>query len=136
MKTRSRAFYNYLSEAGMLNGTPEQIAIARREYRKRYKKTWRQGRNTTKEIRIEFTPEQFAAIQLHAATSHLAHTTLARNAILRAIGVERDVKKSPQLLTALQLVSMMINAALQEQRRESETLRQVETLLLQYLNVV
>lgn len=120
----------------MLDGTPEQMAIARQEYRKLYKKAWRQGRNTTREIRIEFALDQFATIQRYAATSHLPCRTFARNAILRAVGLEGDAKKSPQLLSALQLVSMMINTASREHRPESDTLQEVETLLLRYLNLI
>lgn len=41
MKIRSRPLYAYLSEASMLNGTPEQIAHAKKAYRSLYKRNWK-----------------------------------------------------------------------------------------------
>src|ERR1700743_2473860 len=136
MGNRSHAFYDYLLETGALNGTPEQIAIARLSWRKIYKRNWKRSRAATKEIRIEFSVEQFSIIQQRAAKSQLPCTTFARNTILKAIGLERSVKKSPELLAALQLVSMMVNSAIREQHPDMEPLQKVETFLLQCLNVI
>jgi hypothetical protein len=136
MKIRRRAFFNYLSETGMLNGTPEQIAIARLAYRQQYKRKWKQERKATKELRIAFTLEHCIAIKKYAVNCGLTQTAFVRNVILQAIGLERDVTKSADLLKALQLVSMAVNACMKDNCPITVSLDQAESLLLQYLNIL
>lgn len=135
MKTRSRAFYAYLSETGMLNGTPEQIAIARQEYRKRYKKAWRQGRNTAKEIRFTVTPTQYATIEAKANIIQSRPTAYAKATVLERIG--QPAIHNERLLAILQLVSMAATALHHDNPRHRAygLVRGAEMKLLEYLNV-
>ncbi|WP_259071895.1 hypothetical protein HDF24_11480 [Mucilaginibacter sp. X4EP1] len=136
MKIRSKVLYDYLKEAGVLNGTPEEIAHAKQRYRKQYKKNWKQQKRPRKELRIEFTLKQFAAISRKALESELSRTAYARNTILAATGSEQFIPHKEQLLQILQLVSITAIATAKSSvppSRLSEWLEQAETMLMQYL---
>jgi len=138
MKTRSKALCNYLSEAGVLNGTPEQIAYAKRCYRKLYKRNWKRDKKPGKEIRIEFTVQQFARIKDKSRTQGMKHTTYARNAILFAANDTDNAISPDQLLQVLQLVSMAAIGALKQNRTCAELpdlLQQAEQLLLRHIHI-
>jgi hypothetical protein len=109
---RSRALYAYLLEAGVLNGTPEEIDSAKCNYRKLYKKRWKQQQQQRKELRIEVTITQYEAIKLQA-----------HNYLLT-------------LLEILQLISVAVIAFGQSPSNQtmSELIQRAETLLLTYLN--
>ncbi|TWI96805.1 hypothetical protein JN11_03918 [Mucilaginibacter frigoritolerans] len=128
--------YDYLKEAGVLNGTPEEIASAKHQYRTQYKKQWKQQKRPRKELRIDVTLKQFAAINRNALEADLSRTAYARNIILAATGSEKFIPHKEQLLEILQLVSMAAIAAAKNNAqlsRLSEWLEQAETMLMQYL---
>src|SRR5580693_871166 len=107
MKTRSKALYTYLLEAGVLNGTPAEIDCAKRQFRKLYKKRWRQNKRPRKEIRIEFTLKQFQTIKMKARECELRHTTYARQVILAAVESDSNIIPNKEKLEkVLQLVSI------------------------------
>ena len=128
--------YTYLSETGVLNGTPEQIAYAKHQYRRQYKKQWKQTKRPRKELRIEFTLKQFTAINRKALESELSRTAYARNIILAATGSEQFIPHKEQLLQVLQLVSMASIGAIKRTHSLTDLtnlLTQAEMLLLHYI---
>jgi hypothetical protein len=136
MKTRSKALYAYLLDTGVIHGTPEEIAMAKRSYRRLYKMRWKQGRIEKKEIRVEFTLKQFSSIKVRALEAGLTHTTYARNAILFAAEAKQPIPHKDMLLQILQLVSMAAIAAAKNTiplNQLSTMLYQAESHLIQYL---
>ena len=138
MKVRSKALYAYLLEADVLTKTPAEIDCAKREYRKLYKKRWRQNKRPRKEIRIEFTQKQFTEIKAKARWYQLRHTTYAMQVILAAIESGLSiVPQREQLEKILHLVSMasIVTERNAIQRLQvPELLQEVETILMDYLN--
>jgi hypothetical protein len=110
MKIRSKALFIYLSEAGVLNGTPEQIANAKKCYRTLYKKNWKQQKRPRKELRIEMTLKQHAAVTAAAYTSKLKPTSYARQIILHAANAGACPISKDEVLGVLQSVSIAYNA--------------------------
>jgi predicted DsbA family dithiol-disulfide isomerase len=136
MKIRSRPLYNYLLQAGVLNGTPEDIACAKQAYRKVYKKQWKQQKRPRKEIRMEVTLKQFAAIKAAAHANELKHTTYARTVVLAAVAENDNIGQKDMLLEALQAVSMAVIATSKHTLPACQLaalLQQAETKLLHYL---
>lgn len=137
MKIRSKALYTYLFEAGVLNGTPEEIDHAKREYRRLYKKRWKQQKRPRKEIRIEFTLKQFQGIKMKAREFDLRHTTYGRQVILAAVEVDLSfIPHREKLEQILQLVSMAAIASFKGTatiKELSVRLMRAETKLLNYL---
>ncbi|HVW95756.1 MAG TPA: hypothetical protein VHA56_07295 [Mucilaginibacter sp.] len=135
MKTRNNALHQYLLEADVLNGSKEAIAKAKRDYRKRYKRQWKQRARQQKEVRFGVTPLQLAAIKAKAQAEALPHTTYARNVVLASI--DQPVAPNHALLAILQATSMAAIAI--EQGKPThlvyELVRKAELALLQYLNV-
>jgi len=133
MKTRSNALYQYLLKADVLSGPKEAIALAKQDYRKRYKRQWKQQARQQKEIRFSVTPQQFAAIVARAQASASGHTTYARSVVLAAV----DLPAAPNdtLLSVLQAISMAAVAIEQGRPVHSvyELVRKAELMLLQYL---
>lgn len=137
MKARSKALYTYLLEAGVLNGTPAEIDCAKCEYRKLYKKHWKQKVKPRKEIRIEFTLKQFTAIKAKAREYELRHTTYARNVILADVESQSIIPYREKLERILQLVGIAAIAIEKNTMplwQVAELLQEAESILLPYLN--
>ena len=136
MKIRSRAIYQYLLNANVLNGTEEAIAEAKREYRKQYKRQWKQAKRPRKEIRIEFTIKEYGTIKLKATEYDQRPTTYARSVILSATEQQHHIVGRDTLLLILQLVSRAAIGTTKNMmtlREIAELLLQAETLLIRYL---
>ncbi|MDB5124813.1 MAG: hypothetical protein JWP94_2942 [Mucilaginibacter sp.] len=110
MKIRSRPLYAYLFETGVLNGTPEEIDRAKGEYRRLYKRNWKQQKRPRKELRIEVTLKQHKAIKTAALESNLKPTSYARQVLLNATNAGTCTISKDEVLAALQSVSMAYNA--------------------------
>jgi len=138
MKIRSKALYQYLAEQNVLRGTPDAIATAKRNYRRLYKKQWKQRRRPRKEIRITVTLKQYADIASIAREQHTSPTALARTAILSNVEGSNYVIHDEQLLHILQVISIAAIAALKQtitMQELSLLLTKAETMLLQYLQI-
>jgi hypothetical protein len=136
MKTRSTALYNHLLAAGVIGGSKEDIALAKAQYRKLYKKQWKAKHRPRKEIRIEVTLKQFAEIKAKASTANMRHTTFARAILLVALNEPLPLLHRDTLLQILQYVSM---AAIQITRNGNRLqalrlVREAESALLEYVN--
>jgi len=138
MKIRSKALYAYLLEAGVLNGTLEEIDRAKSEYRRIYKQQWKQRKRPRKEIRMEVTLKDFEVIKIQAAALSLTPTSYARTAVLSSIGSAQLMPNKKALLKVLQLLSTAAIASAKHTLSSwqlSELLAKAEDMLLQYLNV-
>jgi predicted DNA binding CopG/RHH family protein len=136
MKTRSTALYNYLLASGVVGGSKEDIALAKAQYRKLYKKQWKALHRPRKEIRIEVTLKQLAAIKAKAATAGMRHTPFVRAILLVALNEPLPLLHRDTLLQILQYVSM---AAIQIARNGNRAqalrlVREAETALLSYVS--
>jgi hypothetical protein len=138
MKTRSKALYTYLLEAGVLNGTPAEIDRAKCGYRKLYKRQWKENKRPRKEIRIEFTLKQFQKVKLKAREFDLRHTTYARQVILAASEDDSGfIPHREKLEKILQRISIACIAMEKNTRlpwEVAELLQEAETILMDYLN--
>jgi predicted DNA binding CopG/RHH family protein len=135
MKTRSNGLYAYLLQSGVLHGTVEDIAFAKVQYRKMYKRQWKQRRRPRKEIRIEVTLKDFQAIKTAASIAKLKHTTYVRMLILSSLGIKQLIPHKQVLLNALQLISMAVIAMANksQSRQLLEQLTNAEQILLNYV---
>ncbi|MEO6523805.1 MAG: hypothetical protein ABIN91_19130 [Mucilaginibacter sp.] len=136
MKTRSKALYQYLSQANVLSGTKEDIILAKQAYRKEYKRQWKRAKKPTKEIRIGVTLRQYGIIRLKSCEYQERPTVYCRNVILAAAGIRPHIAHRDALLSALQLVSMAAIGASGNRARLceiSDLLARAETILLNYL---
>jgi len=137
MKTRSKALFTYLQQTGVLGGTPEAIALVKKQYRALYKKQWKKQQQSWKEVRISFTIEQYQMITFAAAQCAQKTTVYARTIILSTVENRPFIAERETLLQVLQLLSLAINAA---QRNDSsihkitQLLAHAEQLLLTYLH--
>jgi len=138
MKIRSKALYQYLLKSGLKHGTEEDIAEAKLEYRRIYKKQWKQTKRPRKEIRIEVTLRQLAAVKIKAAELGLPHTTYARKVILSAVESKQDIPNVAKLRQVLQIISMTAIASAKNtipMQYLSEQLTKAENMLLQYIKM-
>jgi len=135
MNIRSKALRNYLSATGVLNGTPEQIAYAKQAYRKQYKRNWKAQKRPRKELRVEVTLKQYAAIVQYANAHGMRSTPFARNAIMQAVTGSPIPYGYDRLLQILQLVSMATIATSHNPgaERAHQLLLQAENLLLTHI---
>lgn len=136
MKIRSKELYQYLLLSDVLHGTKEEIAQAKREYRRVYKRQWKKRRRPRKEIRIEFTLREFGDIKVRSFELGVSQTAYARNVILSSIGSPHLIHNKDQLLKVLQLISMATIGSAKNTIpiwQLSEQLLQAEQMLLQYL---
>ena len=135
MKIRSKALYDYLLYTGVLHGSEADIAGAKYEYRKQYKRNWKHAPRPIKEIRFTVTLKQLASIKEKSHAAGLRHTTFAKLILLNTVS-EPQVQNA-LLLEVLQSVSIVINSI--ESGRigppSFHLLLKAETLLLTYLNV-
>jgi hypothetical protein len=136
MKVRSRKLYEYLLQAGVLNGPDESIAQCKKDFRKQYKKLWKQRKKPRKEIRFELSLKEFQALQLQARVYDLRHTTYARQIVLASVEQSPFIPYRDVLHKVLQLISMAAIASGKggvTMEELSAWLMQAETELLHYL---
>jgi hypothetical protein len=125
MKIRSKALYQYLLQANVLDGSEEDVLRARQAYRKEYKRRWKQQKRPRKEIRVELTLRQFETIKDKALRSGMRHTPYARQAVLRTVDADHAIPRRDELLQVLQLVSMAAIAA----AKGSKSIQEIATML-------
>ena len=128
--------YAYLLQAGVLHGTKEAIAQAKRDYRKQYKRNWKQQKRPRKELRVEITLKEYAAIKHTAATFDLRPTPYARLIVLSSLEDKAALINREPLLEILQSVSMGVMALIRQSEHPAyEHIGRAETLLLRYLKI-
>jgi hypothetical protein len=136
MKIQSKPLHEYLSRSGALGGSEEDIARAKKIYRKEYKRLWKKRRDRHKEVRIELTLKQFRDLQVAADRLQLRHTTYARETIVSASNGRTFIPHRDCLLRVLQTLSMCTIAAMRNTAPPwalADQLQKAERLLLDYL---
>lgn len=137
MRTRSTALYQYLLSVGVIRASKEDIAQAKAQYRKLYKKQWKARHRPRKELRIEVTLKQLADIKVKAASANMRHTTFARAIILLALKEPLPLFHRDTLLQILQQISMatiLLSRSHPNRVQILHLVQQAETSLLQYLD--
>jgi len=114
MKIRSTHLYTYLFETGALNGTPEEIDSAKRNYRRLYKKRWKRQTGKRKEIRFTVTNSEYEIIQKRVRASTMKTAGYIRKVIISASLTSRDHVKRDDILNVLQLISMAYTICIKE----------------------
>lgn len=135
MKIRSKALYEYLVQENALHGTPEQLALAKIEWRKLYKKRWKQQQRPRKEIRFEITLKQYQAIKTTALAYGVPPTTHCKAIIISSVEKTPAIPHREVLLHVLQLLGMAINTLQKDgnTHKATELLTRAEHRLLTYL---
>lgn len=136
-KIRSKKLYEYLVNADLLNGTPEEIFIAKQEYRKEYRREWMKTKaSLTKEVRIEFTRREYHNLLIYAKIIGKSPTALCKNLTSSAIQNKQIIPNKERLQEILQEISMTFNTALKLNTPVQliKELLSIETMLLEYLN--
>lgn len=134
-KVRSKALWKFLFEKGVLEGTDEEIQQAKREYRKQYKKVWKQSRRKIKEIRPCFTVKEYNTIQQVAQKAGLKPITFAQQVLLAHAEGNAFIPNRDILLQVLQNISIVAIHLVKQFPKENYTLliEKAEQLLLHYL---
>jgi hypothetical protein len=133
---RSKALWQYLEDRGILNGSAEDIAQAKAEYRKEYKRAWKTT-NTRKNkfILIKLNKGQYSELCKRARLYNQNPTKYASEVILTAQENRNHIPHRPALLTILQEVGIAITYNKSGNKNEvDELLLQAEKKLLEYLN--
>lgn len=135
MKTRSKALWKYLFEKGVLDGTDREIAEAKAEYRRQYKRMWKARRLKQFELRPCFTGKEYDRILIAAKRAGLKPTTFARELLLVQSGNTDFIPNKEVLLQVLQYITI---AAIELSKNttgktSTEIIEKAEKLLLNYL---
>lgn len=136
MRIRSKALWQYLHDTGALNGTAEDIARAKAEYRRIYKRTWKQGKRKKRELRPGFTEQEYTELCKRATLFNLPPTTYVRELVLAAQERPDLIPHRETLLYVLQRISMTVTALAALPNIPPDILRdlhEAESLLLDYL---
>ena len=135
-RIRSKKLYEYLVNAGLLNGTPEEVAFAKQEYRKEYRRTWMKTKaSLTKEVRIEFTRREYHNLLIYAKTAGTSPTAFCKSLTNSAIQNKQIIPNKDRLQEILQVISMTFNMALKLNSPVPliKELHSIETMLIEYL---
>lgn len=130
MGVRSKQLWEYLTRKGVLDGTDEEIAQAKKDYRKEYKARWKKGRVIKKhELRPEFTGKEYRQLAVKAKELGLTPTAWLRALALAEAYGTTVLPHRERLLKALQLVSL---AARGTDARQS--INKAEKILEKYID--
>lgn len=135
-RIRSKKLWQYLFDAGVLNGSEADILKAKAEYRKKYKREWKQNRLIPKkELRPTFTLKEYQMVRFKAQTLKLTATAFLKEVTLASIEGKQIIYNKEELLKILQLISMSIIAFGNNEHRFiiTEQLYEAEKLLLEYV---
>ncbi len=105
------SLYGYLDSTGVLEkGTSEEIASAKKEYYKVYKRNWRrQRRKTEKELTLSFNRDEMKLIHVEAKRHSLSNTRYIKRATLAYIDKIYLVPEVMQVRGIAQKLSMVYN---------------------------
>ena len=142
MKIRSKALYLFLLEEGVLDGSQEEIAQAKQEFRKQYQKNWKRNKpKLKKEIRFELTHKEYFELKVRSLESGLFPTTFAKDAVLTSVAKQLAIPNKATLDKVLQVIGIAASLCQNKDRygnisgkQVEEYLFQAEGLLLDYLN--
>src|ERR1017187_7590492 len=99
MKFRSKALWQYLNDIGALQGTPEDIERAKRNYRRDYKRKWRQNKVIKPiELRPGFTAKEYKELKIAAKMAGIIPTIFIKQTALASLGVGKVIPEKTKLL--------------------------------------
>ncbi len=136
MNSRSKALQTFLSNAGVLHGTSEEILRCKKAYRAHYKRNWKKARVKQKEIRIQCNTRLYECIKARAKQYNETPTACVRNIITASIEGTLHIPQRDTLLRVLQLISMAATTLMKPNIPMTQIRTQVddaEAILLQYL---
>lgn len=137
MKIRSKALWQFISDTGALNGSEEDIAKAKAEYRKIYKRNWKRNRQIPqREMRPCFTLKEYREIWLKANEAGMNPTSFFKEQVLCILTNTISKKDREMLLQVLQCISVC-SIGLEKSNIDLTELQfnisKAEELLIQYL---
>ncbi len=135
-RIRSKKLYEYLLNKGVLNGTPEEIELAKQAYRKSYRNAWMKGKAMlTKEVRIMYTLKEYRDLKVYAKAIGTSPTALCKTLTRSVIQNKHIIPQKEQLQELLQGISMTLNIAFKQgaDLKLLEELQIIETKLMDYL---
>lgn len=106
----------------------EAILLAKKEYRKEYKRQWRENRRSlSKCINISITLRQYQQLKLLALKNQTSVTALSRQSILKVCEDSVELRNTVLLKQILQAVSMSIN------EKSFTRLHEIESMLIEQI---
>ena len=127
---RSQALWDFLSQSGVLeHGTEEDIAQAKKEYRKIYYREYkRKRRRERKEITLMCSHKEYREIQLYAKQCKKGIPTIIRESCLATIRNEYYVPNQGMIAKLEQLLSRMYFEIQQTTPNTDQLLQKVDQL--------
>lgn len=132
MHIRSKQLLLYLLEHNIDFEDREALAQAKAEYRKLYKKNWKQKSQKNKELRPTFTETEYSELCKRAELFGLTPTGYLRELILTNQENRELIPHREELLILLQFISMALNQ-IHADHPSRPLLQESEKLLLNYL---
>lgn len=134
----SSKLYEYLEKGGYLNLSDKEIAKAKKQYRKEYKRAWnRQKRKRIIEVTIQLSKKENQLIKETSQMYGYTKARFMRHASLEIAGKNVLIKNKAQLSLILQKIAMthraVANLSNVPQSIKS-TILEAETLLDGYLS--
>ncbi len=106
-KIRSTELFNYLNNKGVLGRSETEIALAKKEYIKKYKRDWKRNRLKKKpEIRPNFTPKEYELITNASKARGLTKPDFLRQCGLTVASQTDIISNKDKLLVILQKLSI------------------------------
>jgi hypothetical protein len=134
MNIRSKQLLIYLLENNIDFQDMEALTLAKKEYRKLYKKRWKKHAKRNRELRPCFTEYEFQELCKRANLFGLPPTSYVRELILTNQENRELISNRSALLQALQGISMALMVARKEGNEEIKALlEQSEYTLIVYL---
>jgi hypothetical protein len=136
-KPKSKKLIEYLNRMGVLNGTPEEIQLAKIHYRKEYQKNWKQTKAPlVKDIRITLTLREYKDLKVFVYDLKKSPTAYSKQIILQSINGKKIIPNRTELEIIYQKIGMAINQNLKDHSNIKllETLIKIEEDLSSYLS--
>lgn len=136
-KPKSKKLLEYLNRVGVLNGTPQEIELAKIEYRKQYQRNWKQTKSPViKDLRITLSLREYKDLKVYLYDSKITPTAYSKQIILKSINGKKIIPNHGELQIIYQKIGMAINQSLKDHSNLKllETLIKIEDDLNNYLN--
>lgn len=130
---RSKRLYLYLLERNIDFEDSVALAQAKADYRKQYKKNWKQQSKKHRELRPTFTEAEYIELCKRADLLGLTPTAYLRELILTNQENRKLIPHKEILLQVLQRLSMAINQS-RSKHLSIQMFQEAEHLLLEYIN--
>lgn len=133
MKIKSKALFLYLQENGVLNGTPEEIDQAKREYRKKYKRRNKQDKRVfNTPVSLSFTRRELIDIKLLAEQNGLKYPEYMKDVLLSNLSKGNYIYNKELILRIQQNIGIAISVT-ERGTIAHQYLLKAEQLLIEYL---